>query len=380
MRLKVPAICLVCSAAFMFAAQPAWELAPPDAKILLGVDIRSLRNSSLTDSTPPETWAQMHAAMTMLHVPGIELLDDIDSVFLASTGDLSGASKPAVPAVPAKTGAAAAKASAPFVLVISGTFPDEHLRPLLKGAHPSYKGINVYRGTGANATSIAILDEHTILLGDEKSIYRAIDRKTTGVKAQGPLLARARELASSNEIWIVARDSSGALQKGTGPAAMFASEVEGLDLGLAVRDGFNMDISLATKTEAGAEALAQLFATQMQSAVNAKLDGQKAQDFWSKVKMGADGKRIQVQIAMTKEELRENIRLAQEQRAPQTSGKPSVAAWVMPGNGSAALTVGGPKPVTKAQPPAPAKPPAPRVVKIYGLDDGVREIQLDHKN
>jgi len=364
----------------MFAAEPTWELAPPDAKILLGVDIRALRNSSLTDSTPPETWAQLHAAMTMLPVPGIELLDDIDSVFLAATGDFSGASKPAVPAVPAKTGAAAAKVSAPFVLVISGTFPDEHLRPLLKGVHPSYKGINVYRGTGANATSIAILDEHTILLGDEKSIYRAIDRKTTGVKAQGPLLARARELASSNEIWIVARDSSGALQKGTGPAAMFASEVEGVDLGLAVREGFNMDISLATKTEAGAQALAQLFATQMQSAVNAKLDGQKAQDFWSKVKMGADGKRIQVQIAMTKEELRENIRLAQEQRAPQTSGKPSVAAWVMPGNNSAALTVGGPKPVTKVQPTAPAKPPAPRVVKIYGLDDGVREIQLDHKN
>ena len=271
MRIKLPAICFpaicfLCPAAFLSAAQPSWELAPPDAKILLGVDVRGLRNSSLSDSITPQMRAQMQAPMAMLHVPRAELLDDIDSVFLASTASLSSASKSVAPADPPKAGAAGAKASPAFVLVITGTFPDEHLRPLLKGAHPSYKGINVYRGTGADPTSVAVLDEHTILMGDDKSIYRAIDRKTTGVKAQGPLLARARELAGANEIWIVARDSSGALQKATGPAAMFASEIEGLDLGLAVRDGFNMDISLATKSEAGAEALAQLLATQMQSA------------------------------------------------------------------------------------------------------------------
>jgi hypothetical protein len=359
----------LCSTAFAVAAQPAWELAPPDAKVLIGVDIRGLRNSSLTDSMTPQMRAQMQAPLAMLHIPGIELLDDVDSVFLASTADLTASTKTAAPGAGSKTGDAAPKTgttspkpNAPFLVVITGTFPDEHLRPLLKGLHPSYKGINVYRGTGADTTSVAVLDEHTVLLGDDKSIYRAIDRKTTGLKAQGPLLARARELASSNEIWIVARDSSGALQKASGPAALFISEIEGLDLGLAVRDGFNMDISLATKTEAGAEALAQMFATQMQSAVNAKLDGQKAQDFWRKVKMGSDGKRVQMQISMTKEELQENIRLAQDQRGPrpgfQVAGGPSAM----------------PPPLQAAAPP---KPAGPRVVKIYGLDDGVHEVHLD---
>lgn len=108
MRIKTFAICFVSSAAFVFAAQPAWEFAPPDAKILIGVDIRGLRNSSLSDSTPPETRAQVQAAMTMLHVPGIELLDDIDSVFLASTADVSGLSKAAPPDAP-KSGAAPGK-------------------------------------------------------------------------------------------------------------------------------------------------------------------------------------------------------------------------------------------------------------------------------
>ena len=381
MRIKILAICFFCLIAVAFAAQPPWELAQPDAKVLIGVDIRGLRNSSLADSLPAETRTQVQAARAMFHVPGIELLDDIDAVFLSSTGDLSPAPKPAAPK-PGTVGAALAapqRTGAPFLLALIGTFPDEHVRPLLKGAHPSYKGINVYRGTGADSTSIAILDEHTVLMGDDKSIYRAIDRKTTGEPAQGPLIARARELAASNDIWIVARDASGSLQKASGPAAAFAAEIEGLDLGLAVHDGFNMDISLATKTEVGAQSLAQLLTAQMQTAVGSKMDAAKAADFWRKVKVGADGRRMQVQIALTKEELQENIRLMQQQRAASQTSVASTSSSAAPA-AVRITTPGGTTPITVSQPQAvsqPAGPPKPRSIKIYGLDDGVREIQLD---
>jgi hypothetical protein len=386
MHLKIPAICFFCSSAALLAqsaALPALDLAQPDAKILIGVDIRGLRNSSLADSLPAETRAQVQAPMAMFHVPGIELLDDIDSVFLSSTGDLSAASKPAAP----KTGTVAAavasppKTNTPFLLALIGTFPDEHLRPLLKGQHPSYKGINVYRGTGADPTSIAVLDEHTVLMGDDKSIYRAIDRKTAGTPAQGPLIARARELAASNDIWIVARDASGNLQKEAGPAAVFAAEIEGLDLGLAVHDGFNMDISLATKTEVGAQSLAQLLTAQMQAAVGSKMDAGKAADFWRKVKVGADGKRMQVQVALTKEELQENIRLMQQQRAAsQTSLASSSSPGAMTPGSIRVTTPASTTPVAVSQPPVAVSqpgPPKPRTIKIFGLDDGVHEIKLD---
>jgi hypothetical protein len=318
----------------------------------------------------------------MFHVPGIELLDDIDSVFLSSTGDLSAASKPAAPkaGTVAAASASSQKTNTPFLLALIGTFPDGHLRPLLKGLHPSYKGINVYRGTGADPTSIAILDEHTVLMGDDKSIYRAIDRKMAGVPAQGPLIARARELAASNDIWIVARDASGNLQKEAGPAALFAAEIEGLDLGLAVRDGFNMDISLATKTEVGAQSLAQLLTAQMQAAVSSKMDEGKAADFWRKVKVGADGKRMQVQVALTKEELQENIRLMQQQRAAsQTSLASSSSPAATPGS-IRLTTPASTMPVAISQPPVAVSqpgPPKPRTIKIFGLDDGVHEIKLD---
>ena len=370
MRIKVTASCLFCSA-IAFAAQPAWELAPPDAKILIGVDVRGLRNSSLSDSITPDMRKQMQAPMAMFHVPGIELLDDIDSVFLASTGDLSSMSKSSMTTtVSTASKPAAPKPNTPFVLVVSGNFPDEHLRPLLKGAHPSYKGINVYRGTGADPTSIAVLDEHTVLLGDDKSIYRAIDRRIAKLPAQGPLIGRGRELAEVNDIWIVARDSSGTLQKATGPGAIFASEIEGLDLGLAVHDGFNMGIGLDTKTEAGAQMLSNLISTQMQTAVSAKLDDQKAAEFWRKVKVSSEGKRMQLRVALTKEELAENIRIMQEQRSALPSAKSAASMRVNSGD----VAVSGPGLVTTTHP---AAPPQPRSVKIYGLDDGVRVINLD---
>ncbi len=378
MRKKAAAICLFCPATFLFAAPaplfgaPAsWDLAPADAKILIGVDVRGLRNSSLSDAFPPDMRSQLPLAA--FHMPGAELFDDIDSVFLASTGEnLAKAAAPgAVPkpgATAVKAGAVPAKIPASFLMVFEGTFPDEHLRPFLKGPHPSYKGVNVYRGLSADPASVAILDEHTVLFGDDKSIYRAIDRKTLGVKAQGALLERARELASSNEVWMVFEDPTGALQQKAGPAALFAGEIEGLDIGVAVRDGLHLDFGLSTKTEAGAEALAQLLATQMQSAVNAKLDGQKAQEFWKNVKMGAAGKRVMLQISMTKEELQENIRLAREQRTSPAGARPPVAT---------AMTGATPAAAPKLALPPP--PPKPRSVKIYGLDDGVREIKLDQQ-
>jgi hypothetical protein len=270
----------------------------------------------------------------------------------------------------------AATSNPAFLLTVNGTFPDEHLRPLLTGPHPSYKGINVYRGTGANSFSIAILNEHTILCGDEKSIYRAIDRETVGAKAIGPLFARARELAATNDIWMLVQDESGNLKKATGADAAFASEIKGLELGLALRDGFNMDVTLATKTEAAAQAMSQLFLTQMKSALASKMDDQMAAEFWKKVKVGADGGRLRVQIALNKEELAANIKMMQEQQA---SGGP--AKFASRTTTESPSTRSASPPPAVSQPafvaPPPVAPPKPRIIKIYGLDEGVREVNLD---
>jgi hypothetical protein len=411
MRIKAisagPGVYLSCSlfllsATGAYAADAAWELAPSDAKFMVGVDVRGIRSSSLADSMTEQMRSQMKTQMqmplAMFPLPISELLQDIDSIFVAANGDMAaparttggkvdstitpnaapGPSPKSAPnagpkAAPQATAKATPNTNPAFLVAVTGTFPDEHLRPLLTGPHPSYKGINVYRGTGQNTLCFAVLNEHTLLLGDEKSIYRAIDRHSVGAKAVGPLFARARELAATNDIWMLARDESGALQKATGPGAIFASELQGFEFGLALRDGMNMDFNLATKTEADAQAMSQLFLSQMQTAVAPKMDPQMAEQFWKKVKVGADGPRMRVQIALTKEELAANIRTMQEHKPGDAASRFAVRSpSVEPGTASA--------PMFPAQPVAtiqPVAPPKPRVIKIYGLDDGVREVNLD---
>lgn len=373
------------------AAEPAWELAPSDAKFMLGVDVRAVRNSSLADSMTEQMRSQMQTQMkmplAMMHLPGMDLLDDIDSVFIASNGDMTTPARPTAGKVDSTAAPAAAKKNPAFLMTISGTFPDEHLRPLLTGPHPSYKGINVYRGTGDPSISFAVLNEHTVLAGDEKSIYRAIDRKTAGAKAVGPLFARARELAASNDFWMLAQDASGNLQKATGSGAAFASEIQGVEMGLALRDGLKLNFNLATKTPATAQMFSQLLLVQMKSALSEKMDAQKAEQFWSKVKVDADGTRMRVQMALTKEELASNIRMMQEQQklAQQKNGDAaSRFATRKPSEGAPA---GAPSPAASTPMPTPAAvatvqpaaPPKPRIIKIYGLDDGVREVSLDRR-
>jgi hypothetical protein len=363
----------VCFTASAFAAEPAWELAPPDAKVLVGIDIRGLKNSPVTNlfgadaASNIRTQVENIAPMGPFPLPKFELLEDIDSLFLASNGEKV-APRPVTDKVESTVPTApAANTNPSFLLAVSGTFPDEHLRPLLKGPHPSYKGINVYRGAGPNPMAVAVLDEHLVLLGDEKSIYRAIDRKTSGIKLQsGPIFARARELAAANDVWIVVRDIAGDIKKASGPGAAFASEIEGLDFGLAARDAFNLNIALATKTDAGAQMFAQLFSSQLQSAIDAKMDDQEAAEALKRIKVNTNGNTMQVQIAMSKEELLDNIRKMQEQRAN---------GGVRPAGHRPALGVT--TTASAAVPAVPPAPPKPRVIKIYGLDDGEKEIQLD---
>lgn len=387
----VSVLALSLTAGTAWAAEPAWELAPSDAKFLLGVNIRAVRNSSLADSLTEQMRTQMQTEMktplAMMHIPGVELLDDIESVFVASTGDMATPARATGGKVDSTAAPAAAKKNPAFLLTIAGTFPDEHLRPLLTGPHPSYKGINVYRGTGDTSISFAVLDEHTVSAGDEKSIYRAIDRKTAGAKAVGPLFARARELAATNDFWMLVQDASGNLQKATGPGAAFASEIQGVDMGLALRDGFKLNFNVATKTPATAQMFSQLLLVQMKSALAQKMDAQKAEEFWSKVKVDADGPRMRVQIALTKEELAANIKMMQEQQqlAKQKNGdaasrfatrKPTEGA---PSAALATTTPAMPTPSPAVAAVQPAAPPKPRIIKIYGLDDGVREVSLDRR-
>ena len=108
----------------------------------------------------------------------------------------------------------------------------------------------------------------------------------------------------------------------------------------------------AAKTEAAAQQLAQLLSTQMETALATKLDREQSAILMRSFRINSEGNRMALNFSLSKEEVEQRMREMQTSPRAFTSPSPSPA-------------------------PAPApKSNTPRTVKIYGLDEGVREIPL----
>jgi len=240
----------------------------------------------------------------------------------------------------------------PFLLMVDGTLPLQMLLAFLPGTPHRYHMVDIYRGAKATDASIAMLDTRTIVIGDEKSVTAAIDRHGHGMPPASPILARAQELAATHDFWMIASDDLSKFQPAnTGFSSPMAGQIKGVEMGVAVRDGFQFEMSLATESSAMAEQLTQLISMQL-TAAQAK--NPETAEVMRKLQVGTEGNRLRMSLSLTKEELEQNLRTMQATRMaaavpPQSTGQ------------------------TQAAPP---KPKTPGKIRIYGLDEGVREIPL----
>jgi hypothetical protein len=335
MNRLITAILLLALATCLPAQQPAlltWELGHADATVLLGADIRSFRACQAGQSFNSQMQQMQTAGPMIFPFTGFQVLGDIDKIFLSSPGN--------------KT--AASKENPPFLLVLEGTFPEDHLRLFRSGPIHFYRAIKIYGPSKSTNPSLAIPDEHTILVGDEKSIRDAIDRHGRKIGAPSPLLERAAALAAKNDMWLIARDSISNLQPAGVAVSPMAAEVEGIEAGISARDGFVLELSIDTKTEGAARQLAQLLSSQMETALATKLDREQSAILMRSFRISSEGNRMALNFSLSKDELEQRMR--EMQSSPRAFTSPSPA-------------------------PAP-KSNTPRTVKIYGLDEGVREIPL----
>jgi hypothetical protein len=340
---------LVLAGAVSAAAQTnAWELGHPDAKLLMGVDLKSLRESAVGQSIREQMKAQ--PAQTGMQAPlqtmAFGLLEQIDRVFLSSPANV----------------AASAKNNPPFLLVVEGRFPMAEMKPFLQGTSRRYRTAEVYRTSKTDTTSVALLEGGTLLLGDEKSVLAAIDRRGRALPPASALLARAQALASTHDFWMIADAPLSKFQPATTSvgnplasplATQFASQIKGMDMGLSVRDGFQLELSLATESDAVAAQMTQLLSAQIQMAMLAQANRPEAAEMARKLQIGAEGNRMRVNIALTKDEFEQQMRTVQAARA--MAGTPT------------------PRPA-----PRQTKPATPGKIIIYGLEGGPREIQTTH--
>jgi hypothetical protein len=333
-------IALLVFAATATAQTDTWELGHPDAKLMLGIDVKSIRESAawklFSDQSKTRPPASAMQAM------GMGILEQVNHIFVSSPGNPT----------------ANSKTTAPFLLAIEGKFPLEALQAFQQSAPRRYRTADLYRTTKTDTTTLAVMDG-LLLLGDEKSVVAAIDRRGHALPPASKLLARAKALAATNDVWIIADESLSKFQTAKSDwnplAAPFASQIEGIDFGLAVHEGFQFELSVASANEGAASQMAQMFALEIQMALASKTGTPEVADMAQKLKIDSLGNRMRVSLALPKEEFAALLQAAQAAEAAR-----------------AQATAVAPKT------PPPTKRAQPGKIVIYGLDDGPRVIQTTH--
>lgn len=344
-----------------------WALGQPGAKLLMGIDIKSLRESTVGQAireqmkqTPQLPSGPQSPLQGPMQAMAMGLLDQIDRVFVSSSGG------------PPAVFAASSKNKAPFLLAVEGRFPVGELQPFLKGKTARrYRDADVYRLNPTDVTTFAYIkgagDASTLLLGDEASILAAIDRRSGTLAPPSALLRRAQTLAATHDFWLITDGPLTGFEPTAAAAtnvlaAQLAAQVKSLDMGLALRDGFQAEVSVAAESEAVAAQMTQLLATQIQLA---QARDPQAAELGRKLHIAAEGNRMQLSLALTKDEIVQEMKIAQAAQLQAAQEARAQAATTSPSRPT-------PPPVR------PPKPANPGQITIYGLEGGPRVIQSTH--
>jgi hypothetical protein len=155
-------------------------------------------------------------------------------------------------------------------------------------------------------------------------------------------------MAAANDFWIIATVPPSAFQPSNVNLGAMTSDINGLELGMAFRDGFKLELSLATNSPEAAQRFAQMLTAQMKLGMAGKVNAQQAAEMMRKLQITTDGNKVSFRVEASREEVERKI---QEMRKSPSFG-------------------------LAGRRPAPA-PPAPGTLKVYGMEGGVREIPAE---
>ena len=289
-----------------------------------------------------EKWLSLEA---LPPIPGIELLNDIDRVLISSPGD----------------SAAEESTDPPVLVAIRGRFDPVKVRRLFTrmGAAPQlYNSFQVYRPPAKDAkdTAWVLLDARTILLGDARSIFAALDRNqfTLLPPQNARMMARASELDAKYEIWVMmnaAEVMSSDRLATLVQASVWAPDAQDFELGINLSSGLTADATLRFSSEATAKRRAtELIRATTLTAAEQGVSAQ-VHDIARKLKFRPDGSTTKISLRLTPLEL---VR-------------------------SAGVIAGAAQPIPNSAPPLvlpPVSPPG-SWIRIEGLDEGTRKVPYE---
>jgi hypothetical protein len=217
----------------------AFDLLPPGARIVFGMRVRAVVNSSLAQSLSSEILGASGDWQKLVAGVGFDLLHDLDEVVLASTGEGK---------------------EAPVLIVARGTFDTARLAAQAK----PYHGVPLVTmgekvSTGGKPAILAILDGSTVLTGDPEEVKAAIDRRGSPTQLDPAFAARIAGYRQRYEIWGVADNPAGLarrLSDSSGPQPF--DSIDRFQLGLGLNHGLEIAAELHARS---AEDAAQLTST-----------------------------------------------------------------------------------------------------------------------
>ena len=308
-------------------SHPAWwRYASPEATALVGIQWEHLRSSPFAVAISGELSGE-----DGLGFPDLDCLKDARQIVISSPVLL-------------------AMAAGDFP---TATFREQAAKKGLKRA--LYRDIEIWVTPGKNTLSIARMSDQLVLLGLLKNLQDAIDRSLREEANRGfsPLLARAAHY-SQDDLWVVATGLPDPLADRFIP---IDAEAQGFEGGVSVQGGLKLKAAFATSSEESADQLVETLKGMLVSMPLATRG----------IEVRIDQNNVTLSMAITEAQLAAGLK-ASAQVVAKAEPKPEPVVS-KPAVSTAVVST----PVVS--PPVVAKP-APQVIRIYGLDEGTREIVM----
>ena len=325
-----------------------WRYVHPRAKVLAGIEWRRFAGSALGAEV------RKQANLTGMKAMGsLDLVDSVDRVLISSPGRVG----------------APGKQEASVVVVMSGRFDLAQVRQVLGvqgGVARRYGTVEVLApkaNLGGSSFEMALVDAQTLLLAEPAELRAVLsgERQTSALAA---FCQRGRELGVRNDIWVVATVPEGQLADSGNPQMKMLSEVKEVEAGASFRNGFGLLVNLTTGSEDSAKSLAGGLQMLSAMALMQQADQPQMAELGKKLHVAAAGPVVQVTLALDAAEVERSLASLRHSFTPQKAA--FAARPVYRGTG-----------VVPLPPPVEAeKPPEKQVARIYGLDEGTKEIPV----
>jgi hypothetical protein len=378
LRLFLLVFCVFWSAGLASAqSHPGWwTVVPPESQSLVGIEWQTLRNSPFGDALRVELSTGGSVAL-----PELPCLMNAHDFLMASPPLLAAANGGCAPA----------------------TLRTEAPAHGLKLS--SYRGFDLWVPLAASDSGVLQFNERVVLIGSVKSLRAAVDRSLAETRNYSPLLIQGARLAHTRDLWAVATALPDPLASIFVPLEVSGGNVRNFEGGITLREGLDLGAILDAGSEAGAAEVAgsiRKSIPQFPGVVKG-------------LQVATNGNTVTLALQVPNEVLQASLRRGEAEvtseseppvtlpapiaprasaaPAPQTlAARPASRDSAAPSQVAASPAPPAPNPVPAPIAPSdapivgspsgvavePAKPER-QVIRIYGLDEGTREIVLPPK-